>query len=102
MPTPRPRRIRGHIPWEPSRHPELRLEVPDWTSDALCTEVGGDIFFPEKGEPSAPAKRVCRACPVVDECLEWALINGERFGVFGGLSERERRALQLERELEAA
>lgn len=67
---------------------------PAWTEQALCAEVGGDFFFPEKGQPSAPAKQVCRSCEVRAECLEYALENDEPFGIWGGMSERERRRLK--------
>lgn len=67
---------------------------PPWVDQALCAQVGGDIFFPEKGESTREAKAVCRACPVREPCLQWALDNNERFGVYGGLSERERRKLK--------
>lgn len=69
------------------------LDVPD-LSGALCAQVDiGDLFFPEKGGSSAEAKRVCSQCPTRAACLEWALLNDERYGVWGGLSERERRRL---------
>ncbi len=67
-----------------------------WQDRALCAETDPEIFFPEKGESTSPAKRVCRACEVRLECLKFALENRERFGVYGGLSERERRRLNLE------
>lgn len=71
----------------PNRHP--------WMDDALCRQVDcGDIWFVDKGESTKPAKRVCALCPVAAECLQYALDNDERFGVFGGLSERERRRLK--------
>jgi hypothetical protein len=66
----------------------------EWQDAALCAQVDGDIFFPDKGDSTGPAKGVCRNCGVRPECLEYALRNTERFGVFGGLSERERRALK--------
>ncbi len=69
----------------------------DWRDRALCAEVDPELFFPDKGESSRPAKRVCAACEVRAECLQQALDRGERFGVWGGLSERERRALERER-----
>lgn len=65
----------------------------DWRGRALCAQVDPDIFFPDKGESPAPAKRVCASCEVRAECLQDALDRGERFGVWGGLSQRERRVL---------
>jgi WhiB family redox-sensing transcriptional regulator len=65
----------------------------DWRGRALCAQVDPDIFFPDKGESPAAAKRVCTSCEVRAECLQDALDRNERFGVWGGLSERERRAL---------
>jgi WhiB family redox-sensing transcriptional regulator len=68
---------------------------PDWTLDALCAQVLDDeIFFPPKGGSTREAKSICAQCPVKAECLAFALENGERFGIFGGLSERERRRLK--------
>jgi WhiB family transcriptional regulator, redox-sensing transcriptional regulator len=68
-----------------------------WQELALCAQVDPELFFPDKGESSRPAKRVCGACEVRAECLHDALDRGERFGVWGGLSERERRVLERER-----
>ena len=65
----------------------------DWRDLALCAQTNPESFFPDKGESPRPAKRVCAACEVRAECLQYALDRGERFGVWGGLSERERRAL---------
>lgn len=65
-----------------------------WQDRALCAEVGGDEWFPEKGGSTREAKRVCRACPVKMACLDYALENDERFGIWGGMSERERRRLK--------
>ena len=67
----------------------------DWMSDALCTQTDPEAFFPDKGGSPRDAKRVCRSCDVDAECLAYALRNNERFGVWGGKSERERRALSL-------
>jgi len=81
------------------------LEPPEalaWQEFALCPEVDAEIFFPQKGQPSKPAKQVCAVCPVRSECLEFALDNDERYGVFGGKSERERRAIKRSRAKEAA
>ena len=65
----------------------------DWRDRALCAQTDPEIFFPERGESTTAAKRVCAGCEVRAECLQEALDRGERFGVWGGLSERERRAL---------
>lgn len=66
----------------------------DWTADALCAETDPEAFFPEKGGSTREAKRVCRSCTVRPECLDYALDHDERFGIWGGLSERERRPLR--------
>jgi WhiB family redox-sensing transcriptional regulator len=68
-----------------------------WRLDALCAETDPEAFFPEKGGSTREAKRVCLGCSVRTECLEFALDNDERFGIWGGLSERERRRVRLER-----
>jgi len=65
-----------------------------WQSDALCAQTDPEAFFPEKGGSTRDAKRICTACDVRGECLEYALNNDERFGIWGGLSERERRKLK--------
>ena len=62
----------------------------DWHDSALCAQTDPEVFFPEKGFPAQDARRVCTACPVRDACLDYALTNRERYGVWGGLSERER------------
>ena len=64
-----------------------------WQDRALCAQTDPDAFFPEKGGSTREAKRVCRSCEVRAECLDYALGNGERFGIWGGMSERERRRL---------
>jgi WhiB family redox-sensing transcriptional regulator len=69
----------------------------EWRQDALCAETDPEAFFPEKGGSTREAKRVCSGCSVRAECLESALANDERFGIWGGLSERERRRLRLMR-----
>jgi WhiB family redox-sensing transcriptional regulator len=68
-----------------------------WRLDALCAETDPEAFFPEKGGSTREAKRVCSGCSVRAECLESALAYDERFGIWGGLSERERRRLRLMR-----
>lgn len=65
-----------------------------WQADALCAQTDPESFFPEKGGSTRDAKRICGSCDVRSECLEYALANDERFGIWGGLSERERRKLR--------
>jgi WhiB family transcriptional regulator, redox-sensing transcriptional regulator len=65
-----------------------------WQADALCAQTDPEAFFPEKGGSTRDAKKICASCEVRAECLEYALKNDERFGIWGGLSERERRKLR--------
>ena len=65
-----------------------------WQERALCAQTDPEAFFPEKGGSTREAKRVCATCEVREECLEYALANDERFGIWGGMSERERRKLK--------
>ena len=68
-----------------------------WQEYANCLGVDPDLFFPERGASTREAKEVCRGCVVRDDCLEFALINGEKFGIWGGMSERERRRIRRQR-----
>lgn len=77
--------------------PGIRQEddsVLAWQVNALCAQTDPEAFFPEKGGSTREAKRICESCEVRQECLEYALENDERFGIWGGLSERERRKLR--------
>jgi WhiB family transcriptional regulator, redox-sensing transcriptional regulator len=65
-----------------------------WQERALCAQTDPEAFFPEKGGSTREAKRICMGCEVRDACLEYALAHDERFGIWGGLSERERRRLK--------
>ncbi|MGO1320102.1 MAG: WhiB family transcriptional regulator [Galactobacter sp.] len=65
-----------------------------WQTEALCAQTDPEAFFPEKGGSTRDAKKVCSSCTVRQECLDYALDNDERFGIWGGLSERERRRLR--------
>lgn len=74
-----------------------------WMSEAVCASVDPELWFPPKSGSSAPAKRICNGfrgsppCPVMAECLSYALDHDERFGVWGGKSERERNRMRLAR-----
>ena len=71
-----------------------------WQEEANCLGVDPDLFFPERGASTREAKAVCRSCEVRVDCLEYALAHGEKFGIWGGLSERERRRVRRHRALE--
>jgi WhiB family transcriptional regulator, redox-sensing transcriptional regulator len=65
-----------------------------WRERAACCGTDLDVFFPERGQTAEPARQVCAACPVRQPCLEYALSNRITHGIWGGLTERERRPLQ--------
>ena len=75
---------------------------PAWHQHGACRGADPNLFFPARGESVKEAKAVCARCPVRAECLEYALTNQEKFGVWGGLSERERRQLRRQRRLKEA
>ena len=80
------------------------LNIPKWYSKAACNtvlypELNADEWFPERGSSTKKAKAICNQCPVQEPCLEQALQRGERFGIWGGKSERERRAIRKERKM---
>jgi len=72
---------------------QLAVDAEDrgWMLEARCLDADPEAFFPEKGGSTREAKQICAACPVRNECLDHALAHDERFGIWGGLSERERR-----------
>lgn len=67
-----------------------------WRDFALCAEADPEAWFPDTGEPSAPAKAICAACFVRGQCLDYALATDQAWGVWGGLSECQRRKLKKE------
>jgi WhiB family redox-sensing transcriptional regulator len=69
-------------------------EEQSWQERALCSQTDPEAFFPEKGGSTREAKKICVGCEVRGECLEYALEHDERFGIWGGLSERERRRVK--------
>ena len=78
-----------HLGAGASSNPDL-----SWQERALCAQTDPEAFFPEKVGSTREAKIVCLSCDVRSECLEYALGHDERFGIWGGLSERERRRLK--------
>lgn len=73
--------------------PETEVAVRHWSLDAACRGMDPRFWFPERGEITSEAKRICSECPVQPDCLDESLRNGERHGVWGGLSERQRRRI---------
>jgi WhiB family redox-sensing transcriptional regulator len=72
-----------------------------WQDFANCRGANPDLFFPERGASTRTAKQICRECTVRDECLEFAIVSSEKFGIWGALSERERRKIRKERQIAA-
>ena len=68
-----------------------------WRQKAACRGVDPDIFYPVSDDDAEAAKAICVTCPVREACLEYALVNRERDGVWGGATERERRRLIRQR-----
>lgn len=70
------------------------MTTTDWRDQANCRGIDTNLFFPEVGEVSADAKTACRGCVVREQCLDFALVNKERFGIWGGTSERQRKKMR--------
>jgi WhiB family transcriptional regulator, redox-sensing transcriptional regulator len=91
----------GHGTVRIDRLPTLDIDVlpedpspPDvWQERSACYGIDPDVFFPISEEEAGPALAFCSACTIREECLSWALKNGERYGVWGGLTEQQRRRL---------
>ena len=64
----------------------LRLQELWWQVDANCNDKDPDLFFPNRGASTREAKKICSECPVQEHCLEYAIVNAEKFGIGGGLS----------------
>lgn len=87
----------------------MRTTSPDadtttpWQELGACRGVDTAIFFPGQGESVAEAKAICASCIVRTECADYALSTGQRFGIWGGTSERDRRRLRSQlRRVDAA
>jgi WhiB family transcriptional regulator, redox-sensing transcriptional regulator len=87
--------VRPHLSLVPDTIESAPATTDDqWQERALCAQTDPEAFFPEKGGSTREAKRICLGCEVKDVCLDYALAHDERFGIWGGLSERERRRLK--------
>ncbi len=83
--------------------PDLEIDVRDlpkqvsppdhWQERAACYGLDPEVFFPTTEEEAGLALSYCAICPVQEMCLAWAVQNGERYGVWGGTTEQQRRRL---------
>jgi WhiB family redox-sensing transcriptional regulator len=71
--------------------------IPAWYSEALCAQTDPEAFFPIRGGTTAPAKKICAACPVRQKCLDWSLEQGELHGVWGRVGYKARQKMLKER-----
>ena len=82
------------------QHPDASIvhyvgQEPDWKIEGLCNEVGTELFYPPNDDPDTErAKRICKRCTVIDQCLEYALKNNEPYGVWGGKTPAQRRRMR--------
>jgi WhiB family transcriptional regulator, redox-sensing transcriptional regulator len=79
------------------RHPTTVTSAPfsaGWRGRAGCRGTDLEVFFPGRGEPAEPARRICASCPVRQQCLDYAISHGIVHGIWGGLTQRDRRALR--------
>ena len=72
------------------------VAVMDWYDEAACKGKPTDMWFPDRGDDVRPAKAICNGCPVQVECLDYALTNGIKHGIWGGAPERARRKMRRE------
>ncbi len=104
-PTSQPRIVVQAVPaqqvhptgWRSTSVPSLAPSIVEpghpleWQNDALCAETDPEMFFPEKGGSTRQAKKICADCEVSAECLDYAMKHDETFGIWGGLSSKERK-----------
>ena len=90
-----------------ARQPRHRTPAPPipaaagWRYGAACRGANLKVFFPDRGQPAEPARQICAGCPVRQPCLEYALSQGITNGIWGGLTDRDRRPLRVHHTLTA-
>lgn len=80
--------------------PELTLvkkEELDWQDEGICRQTDPEVFYPEVGQESWDAKKICKGCPVRDKCLMYAFETEDEWAVMGGLTYRERKKFRRQR-----
>ncbi len=78
-------------------HKRRYTDTSPWWERAACKGIDIKVFYPQRGNPAKKAKRICATCPVLNTCRAYALMAGERVGIWGGLSEKERRLIRAAR-----
>jgi WhiB family redox-sensing transcriptional regulator len=73
---------------------ESRFTSEDWKLDGVCRTIDPDLWFPDAPQTGAVAKKMCRSCPVIEKCLQYALDNNEPYGVWGGMGSSERQLMR--------
>jgi WhiB family redox-sensing transcriptional regulator len=76
---------------------DRREPDPDWRERGLCREVDPELWFPQKGGSGNEARKICARCEVRSVCLAWAVESDQQFGIWGGVSERQLKALKRQR-----
>ena len=85
---------RNHAKNRTDQPPAREAGPPGWADQALCAQADPEAWFPEAGAWAKLAKAICATCPVLGPCRAYALAHPELRGIWGGLSERERRAVR--------
>jgi WhiB family redox-sensing transcriptional regulator len=80
--------------WDITEHPRFAFLDQQWADQALCTQRDPTLWFPVRGGTCRPAKAICRGCPVRVECLDWAQVTGQQYGIWGSYSTKERELLR--------
>ena len=81
---------------------DIAMVRPSWFAHAACAGADIETFFPSRGEDCRDARLICDGCPVREACLDFALTTGQAFGVWGGLTEHQRRRARQERRVSTA
>lgn len=69
----------------------FEISYPAWMANAVCASVDPGLFFPEKGESTKAAKKICGTCPAAVACLAWAVAECIPHGIYGGVTAFDRR-----------
>jgi WhiB family redox-sensing transcriptional regulator len=84
----------GMLNIDVNRLPKEPMPPDVWQERAACYGIDPEVFFPASEEDAGLALSYCATCEIRETCLSWALKNRERYGVWGGLTEQQRRRLQ--------